>query len=64
MKAKVIVPYIDRITDELHKAGETVELTQARADELSKGGFVEVEAAPKRVVKTTPRKKTAAKKAE
>lgn len=59
MKAKVITAYIDRITEELHKPGEEVELTEARAKELAEGGFVEVaKAAPKR-----PRK-SPAKKAE
>jgi hypothetical protein len=59
MKAKVITAYIDRITNELHKPGEEVELTEARAKELSAGGFVEVaEAAPRRT------RKAPAKKAE
>lgn len=59
MKAKVITAYIDRITNELHKPGEEVELTEARAKELSAGGFVEAsKAAPKRV------RKAPAKKAE
>lgn len=59
MKAKVITAYIDRITNELHKPGEEVELTEARAKELSAGGFVEVaKAAPSRT------RKAPAKKAE
>lgn len=48
MKCKVTVPYTDRITDEVHFAGETVELTAARAKELSEGGFVEKPPAQKR----------------
>lgn len=48
MKCKVIVPYTDRITDEVHFAGESVELTAARAKELSDGGFVEKPPAQKR----------------
>lgn len=60
MKAKVITAYIDRITNELHRPGEEVELTEMRAKELSAGGFVEVAkaAAPKRA------RKAPAKKAE
>lgn len=57
MKAKVITAYIDRITNELHKPGEEVELTEARAKELSAGGFVEVaKAAPKRTRKAPVKK--------
>lgn len=40
MKCKVLEPYTDRITDEVHMPGETVDVTAARADELSKGGYV------------------------
>lgn len=42
MKALVTKAYTDRITGEIHLAGENVELGQARAEELSAGGFVEV----------------------
>ena len=48
MKCKVISPYTDRITDDVHFAGETVELKAARATELAEGGFVEKPPAPKR----------------
>lgn len=35
MKAKVIIDYIDRETRKLHKAGETVELTEKRFREIN-----------------------------
>lgn len=57
MKCKVKKPYTDRITDEVHFAGETVDLTSARATELAEGGFVEKPPAPKRArAKTTSSK--------
>lgn len=48
MKCKVITPYTDRITDEVHMPGEAVELTAARAKELADGGYVEKPPAAKR----------------
>lgn len=56
MKAKVIKAYICRITGELHKTGEEVELTEARVKELAEGGFVELIEAPKRTRKTATKK--------
>lgn len=61
MKALVIKAYTDRLDGKVHFSGETVELTDARAAELSKGGYVEVQetkAAPK---KAAPRKRTTKK---
>lgn len=56
MKASVKRAYTDRITGEIHLKGETVELTDERAEELARGGFVEV-AAPKAAArKRAPRK--------
>ena len=55
MLCKVIVAYTDRITDEVHMSGEEVELTDARAAELSEGGFVEM---PAKTVKKTAAKRT------
>lgn len=40
MRAEVIVSYTDRITGDVHFAGSSVELTEARARELAEGGFV------------------------
>ncbi len=40
MKATVKQTYRDRETGVIHNAGETVELTAARAHELEEGGFV------------------------
>lgn len=40
MLATVIKPYTDRERGEVHLAGESVELTQARAAELSGAGYV------------------------
>lgn len=38
--AKVLRPYIDRETKELHKRGTTVTLTKERYNELSAKGYV------------------------
>lgn len=43
MEAKVLKAYIDRETGELHRVGESVKLTKARAEELSGKGFVKAE---------------------
>lgn len=45
MNAHVITNYVDRVTGELHLEGERVTLTDARAAELSAGGFVRCEQA-------------------
>lgn len=45
MNAHVITNYVDRETGELHLEGERVTLTDARAAELSAGGFVRCEQA-------------------
>lgn len=63
MKANVIKPYIDRETGDLHREGEVVELTAARAAELAEGGFVEPMESPKPAAKAAPKRKPAAKKA-
>lgn len=47
MKADVIKAYSDRITAEAHFPGEAVELTKARFDELSAGGYVKAAKAVK-----------------
>ncbi len=60
MKANVISAYTDRETGEPHRVGEQVELTDARAAELSERGFVEPVEAPKPAVRNT-RKKAAPK---
>ena len=57
MNATVLVDYYDRITGELHRPGETVELTEARAAELAGGGFVAAD-------KPRPRRRATPKKAE
>lgn len=58
MKATVTKAYTDREDGAVHLVGEAVELTDARADELEKGGYVKAEkAAPK------PRARKAAPKA-
>lgn len=41
MRARVVRAYTDRVTHELHRAGETVTLTAARARELEAAGRVE-----------------------
>lgn len=64
MKASVIKAYTDRLDGKVHFVGDTVELTAERADELGKGGFVEVEQAKASAThKKTPAKRTVAKKA-
>ena len=40
MEAKVLKEYIDKETKALHTVGEVVELSDARAEELTKGGYV------------------------
>lgn len=54
-KAVVLVSYTDRHTGEVHWAGEGVELSDARAKELTDSGHVRVEQ-PKR---KAPARKTA-----
>lgn len=59
MKAIVTKAYTDRETGIVHSPGEAVELSDARAAELGKGGYVKAEkAAPK------PRARKSAPKAE
>ena len=41
MKCEVKVAYTDKNNGEVHLAGESVELTEARANELASAGFVE-----------------------
>ena len=57
MKATVTKAYTDRETGIVHASGEAVELSDARADELEKGGYVKAEkAAPRpRARKTAPK---------
>lgn len=66
MQAKVIKPYTDKYTDDIHLATETVELTESRAKELSALGYVEIAEEPKKPApKTRTRtRKAPAKKAE
>lgn len=48
MKATVTKAYTDRETGIVHSPAEIVELSDVRADELEKGGYVKAEkAAPK-----------------
>lgn len=47
MNALVLNAYTDKHDGSVHLAGETVELTAARAKELSEAGFVRSEEAPK-----------------
>ena len=47
-KYKVIKDYVDRITKEDRYAGMSVELTEARAEELEAAGYIEK---PKKKVK-------------
>ena len=47
MKAEVIKAYKDRITGDLHLRGAIVDVTDARAKELSEGGFVKIKEAAK-----------------
>lgn len=62
MKANVVKAYTDRITGELHLKGETVDLSDERAAELSELGFVEVAEAPKPRARKAPARKTAHEK--
>jgi hypothetical protein len=57
MKATVTMAYTDRETGAVHLAGEIVELSDARAEELEQGGYVKAEkAAPKpRARKAAPK---------
>lgn len=59
MKAKVICAYTDRETGEVHTSGQTVELSEARAQELMCAGFVEAQTC----VSKTSRAKTTKKDA-
>lgn len=63
MKCEVKVAYTDKNNGEVHLAGESVELTEARANELASAGFVEK---PKAAAKKPAARKAApkAKKAE
>lgn len=64
MKATVIKPYTDKFTDEIHLATETVELTEARARELSALGYVDIAEEPKKPAPRPRTRKAPAKKAE
>ncbi len=64
MRAKVIKPYTDKYTDDIHLATETVELTEARAKELSELGYVEIAEEPKKPASKPRTRKAPAKKAE
>lgn len=41
MRARVLIPYIDRETGIFHRSGEVVDLVQSRFDEIAAGGFIE-----------------------
>lgn len=41
MRARVLIPYIDRETGIFHRSGEVVDLEQSRFDEIAAGGFIE-----------------------
>ena len=64
MKASVKRAYTDRITGEIHLKGETVELTDERAEELARGGFVEVAAQEAGEPKAAARKRAPRKAAK
>lgn len=51
MKAKVLKAYTDRLDAIVRLVGDEVELTEARAAELSAGGFVEVDGAAEQAAK-------------
>ena len=59
MKAKVISPYTDIETGDVHMAGETVELTDERFAAIAERGYVEKASAPAR--KPAARKATTRK---
>ena len=62
MLAEVVDAYTDKYTREIHRAGETVELTDERAKELIASGHVKLAEkgeAPQK--KTTTRRRTAKK---
>lgn len=61
MKATVLISYTDKYTGEVHWQGETVELTAARAKELTASRHV---AAIEEKPKTTRKRATAKKTAE
>lgn len=57
MRARVLIPYIDRETGIFHRSGEVVDLEQSRFDEIAAGGFIEplddpAPAAKKRATRT------------
>lgn len=43
MKAKVVKAFTDKNTGKIHLAGEAIDLKEARAKELERGGFVDIE---------------------
>lgn len=51
MKCEVLRAHTDRETREVRFPGDTVELTETRAKELEKGGFVKRQAARRKAVK-------------
>lgn len=62
MLAEVVDAYTDKYTREIHRTGETVELTDERAKELAASGhvlLVEQAEAPQK--KAAPRRRTAKK---
>lgn len=62
MLAEVVDAYTDKYTREIHRAGETVELTDERAKELAASGHVllaEQAEAPQK--KAAPRRRTTKK---
>ena len=54
MLARVVDAYTDKHTREIHRVGETVELSEERARELTASGHVRAAEQPE-----TPRKKAA-----
>ena len=62
MKAKVLKSFIDRETKELRKVYDVVELTEARAKELSEGGYVAVEKVASEATEPTQKKQRKSKK--
>lgn len=64
MKTKVVSPYTDIETGEVHMTGETVELTEERFGVVSGRGYVvAAEEQQKQVKRATTRKRATAKKA-
>lgn len=65
MAYKVKKAYKDKVTGQLNRIGDEVELSAARAKELAKGGFVEAAKAPKqKAAKPSAKPEAADKPAE